>query len=292
MSETTPEEQAWRTLGSVDPARLIDARLQLHWAIQPIAAVGYAWIERADDDSQSNLGWVDGMQIFAGRLFGENSPMFAALRPADLHVLVCDIAGRSLGELDLSGRTLEQAYRWLQETVEAQLGRLPGKELQPPAYDLPAHGVGSGQPFDPRDRGAFAELARWYHDANIVLRDLRAQHRRASMPRIWPHHFDLGMLISLEEHGDAQKGRSIGPGLSPGDEATPRPYWYVNPYPAPASPELPELPSAAHWHSEGWLGAVLGWDAQTADPDPTVQHERAAAYVEAAVAACRNMLAA
>ena len=291
MAELRPEEHGWQRLGALEPARLADARRQLHWAVQALAAVGYAWIERAPDDSQSNLGWVDGMQIFAGRLFGAEKPIFAALRPADLHVLLCDIGGGSLGELSLEGCTLDDAYGWIQETVIRHLGRLPGESLRFPPYELSAHPLGEEGCFEVQDGASLREVARWFHDANIVLRDLRARNLRSTMPRVWPHHFDLGMLISLESHGDPQRGRSIGLGLSPGYEEIPSPYWYVRPHPMPEGGTLPPLPAYASWHTQGWLGAVLDARTQIAAGEAEDQQKRAAAYVEAAVGACRALLA-
>jgi hypothetical protein len=37
-----------------------DARLQLHHAAQLVAAMGISYLPHADDDSHTNLGWIDG----------------------------------------------------------------------------------------------------------------------------------------------------------------------------------------------------------------------------------------
>jgi hypothetical protein len=52
----------------------------------------------------------------------------------------------------------------------------------------------------------------------------------ASEVRCWPHHFDLGSLIVVETSADGELTKSIGIGLSPGDEAHAEPYFYVSPF--------------------------------------------------------------
>ena len=54
--------------------------------------------------------------------------------------------------------------------------------------------------------------------------------------------------------GDAL--RTVGVGLSPGDEFVAEPYWYVNHGPETERAELPPL-AAGEWFREGWTGAVL-----------------------------------
>ena len=49
----------WQTLGTVPAADLVEAKVQLHWAAQIVAALGNTLIKTMPDDSQSNLGWVD-----------------------------------------------------------------------------------------------------------------------------------------------------------------------------------------------------------------------------------------
>ena len=49
----------WQTLGTVPVADLVEAKVQLHWAAQIVAAFGNGLLQPQPDDSQSNLGWVD-----------------------------------------------------------------------------------------------------------------------------------------------------------------------------------------------------------------------------------------
>ena len=57
----------------------------------------------------------------------------------------------------------------------------------------------------------------------------------------WPHHFDIATLVKLED-GQPANARSIGVGVSPGDEYYAQPYVYVSPWPRFDAGKLPDLP--------------------------------------------------
>ena len=52
----------WSTVGEIDPRELVEARLQLHWAAQPVMAFADCALEHVSDDSQANLGWRDDLE--------------------------------------------------------------------------------------------------------------------------------------------------------------------------------------------------------------------------------------
>jgi hypothetical protein len=197
-----------------------DTRLQLHWAAQPAAGVSRALLAPAADDSHTAFAWRDGaLRQGSG----------AALRFADLTLLY---DGQ---EFPLAGRTLDDAYRFLEERI--------GEPVPRPSYELPDHAVAHGAPFAP-DANDLARFASLYAEAD---RELQRIHTPVLC---WPHHFDIATLI---ERGE---GRTIGAGFVPGDAQYPEPYWYVTPWPYPDASTLPPLP-LGFWHRDGWVGAVL-----------------------------------
>lgn len=284
MSPKDPSEQGWQPLGAVRGEALAAARDEAHWAMQTIAAVGYTHIEIAGDDSQSNAGWVDGMQILVGRRIEIEPVCFASLSPARMVLGVHEPGGDALEELECDGSNLDECYDWLSGAIARRLGNDP-VALTRPSWEMPAHALADGVRFGASTSEARAELARWMHDANLVMRDLRAQTPGATLPRVWPHHFDMGMLATLDADGTAEDGRSIGIGLSPGDHAYPEPYWYVNPYPAPEG-ALPD-PRVGEWTDRGWTGLVLPADGVIgADDQEGISRE----FLATAVEHCREIL--
>jgi hypothetical protein len=242
---------ALEPLGVPSPAALTDARVELHWAAQIVAAVGRALIPAVPDDSHTSLEWSTAGRLLLGGMTPRR--LRVGLRPIDLTLVVVDAAGAPEHELPLAGETLARALAWAGQLLGGAAPALP-------PYQMPEHVVGNGGVFGGRDRDALAELARWYASADALLCNFVSSQpyakEHASPVRCWPHHFDIATLVSVRE-GAPDEARTIGLGLSPGDRSHAEPYFYVTPWPAPDSPRLPELPSGAVWNRTGWFGAVL-----------------------------------
>ena len=240
----------WKPLGQVSPGDLVDARLQLHHAAQVVATAGVTFLAPQPDDSHPNLGWDDTLAAFVGRRLSERNVQ-VGLRVADLTLLIVSNEGGEGDSFPLNGRTLEEAYGWLAECTA------PAAGLTRAAYEIPDHAVLHGARFSTEGPAAFDELSRWFTNGYAALNALAAPIDGASEVRCWPHHFDLGSLIVLETSSDGSLRKSIGIGLSPGDESYAEPYVYVSPWPYPDADRLPALADAGHWHTDGHTSAIL-----------------------------------
>lgn len=264
----------WSPL-TLDPTALVDARRQLHWAAQLVSGVGFTHLEKRDDDSHPNLGWDPDADALAGHAVGE---FRAAITPADLTLHLIDSHASPLASFPLGGQSLEDGREWMAGALAEQ--GLPA-HLDLPGYELPGHEVANGAAFD-ADPDLLAELGRWFASAHHALERVRATHPGASTVRCWPHHFDIATLIPVEG-----EGRSVGVGMTPGDHGYPEPYWYVTPWPYPDAPDLPDLPHG-HWHTEGWVGAILTGTETVAGAD--AQESRVAEFLDAAMRHARALL--
>ncbi len=297
----------WETLGAVPPGELATARVELHWAAQAAAAVGRLLLPPRGDAGEQSFSWDGRAGALAQEAVAAARPFRSALAFDPPTLALLDEAGDDLARMPLSGHTLDEAYTWLERAVEALLGRpLPGA-LEPPG-ELAPHEVGAGGSFS--DGGpAFAELARWFDDLDGLLHEIAEATPGASPVRCWPHHFDLATLVALDAPARAPSGpaaaptplatpdtaRTIGLGMTPGDAVRPAPYLYVTPWPYPpesARRHLPPLPAGGVWNTEGWLGAVLDAAPLVAAGTGPAQRDAAAAFVDAAVAYCREWLGA
>ncbi len=244
---------SWKTVDEIEVERLVNARLQCHWATQILSAVADVCISPKPDDSHTNLSWRADLEA----LVGQETPdgFHLALKIPYLTISFLDAFGKEFASLPLAGKSIEEALQWVAGAIERLTGRPMEREPILRDYEMPAHPVGNGASFDRSDPEALQELAHWFHNGFALLESVVDWEEDATHPRCWPHHFDIGALISMGKSYDFSQ--SIGLGLSPGDEVYPEPYWYVNPYPRPETPPEDELPSGGHWHKEGWFGAVL-----------------------------------
>ena len=264
------------------------ARLSAHWAAQVLAAVGQALVPPEPDFSHTALHWDDDARRLVGRATPQGARTTLRLRDLTLQVLS---GGEVAASTSIAGRTLEQALGW----TATELERLHGKRLllpRPPhVYDLPDHPPGDGAPFDPPDTEALEELARYYANASRFQEIVRRETPGASAVRCWPHHFDLATLVTLDPPGtDPETARSIGFGLSPGDDSYAQPYFYLNPWPFPEQREgHPRPAGGAHWHTKDWFGAVLTADALQSGGESD-QARRVADSFESAWPVVRSLL--
>lgn len=231
------------------------ARLSCHYALQIVSAVGFTFVPARADYRHTVARW----NRARGEIEGPTAPagFTASLDPLAGAIVLRD-AEHERDRMTLRGCTLDEAYAWLGGAIARGLGE-PGCVLTRPAHDLPDHPIAHGEPFPETSPEATSELAAWLELADVVLASAAARLPGASVPCIWPHHFDTAALVDLDARAGA---RSIGIGFSPGDASYTEPYFYVNlwPYPDPSTP-LPQLAGGGHWHTEGWTGAVLPGDA-------------------------------
>jgi hypothetical protein len=236
---------SWEEL---DPSAggLAEARLTLHYAAQPVAAVGQSLAPAAPDDSQQSLA-LSGPRSWLGAAVAGGS-LRAGLDPVSLELRLCDGAGAPLASLLLAGRTLGEAMAFLRRELERRGQAAGGLALPGHPADFPHHPLADGARFPAGGEGPRSELARLYAGTHRVLADLGAGP--SVPPRLWPHHFDLACTL-------AAGGGAVGLGVSPGDGASGRPYWYATPSPLPPEDRLPPLQGGGRWRREGWKGAEL-----------------------------------
>jgi hypothetical protein len=281
---------SWRRFGASDVRRIVDARVMLHHAVQLAAAPGRLLVEARPDDSQTALEWSADLQALVGETVPGPEPWRAALRPADLTLLVLTPEQERASALLLAGRSLDEAFAWLRDRA-SELGAESSRLSPERPYEVPGHAVADGAQFPAPPPPDLAELARHFANSDRLFRDFVRERQDATAVRCWPHHFDIGALISLDPSA-GDESPTVGIGMSPGDEGTAEPYFYVNAWPRPAAlpSPLPELPEDVRWETESWFGAVLPTRALAEVHEAEGQESRARGFLVEAVRAVSGLL--
>ena len=280
----------WQVLGDPAPESLEDARLQLHYAAQVAAAAGLTFLEPAPDGSQSCLRWSDPLAALHGWSIPARPSFQLALRPSDFELVLVGEEGSLHSSFPLHQRTLEEGYGWIVSAIESFTGQPLDQKISKLGHEMPVHTVGDGKVFAFQPSESFAELARWYHNANGLLQEVRQTEPRGSLVRCWPHHFDIAILIALDPDGDPESSRSVGIGMVPGDAGYRQPYFYLTPWPYPPDPVLPPLEGGGSWHTEEWLGAILPASELVRQPSADSQVRQARAFIDSALRACLDLV--
>lgn len=281
----------WIRLGDPPPDALGPARLQLHRAAQLLSAFGQSFVPHRPDDSHAAMTWSPERRAFLSEPTVEGSSIRLGLHPGELAYRLFEPSTHS-EPFRLEGRTLSDAVDWLVDQLATRIGEA-ASTFSAPSNDLPSLEAVRGRTFEvvPAE---LSELERWFHDASLLLEAVATGEEGSSPVRCWPHHFDIAVLIDLDAGAEPPPGpdeaRSIGIGMTPGDDDYPEPYLYVTPWPYPETDDLPNLPPPARWHGAGWLGAVLTGPDLVAAGDGEAQATRASSFARAAVAGCRALL--
>ncbi len=126
------------------------------------------------------------------------------------------------------------------------------------------------------DPDCAVRLGRVYgHLAQCFARVRSGIAAETSPIQLWPHHFDLAMLVLSgrkipgqdpedEEYSDEQ----LNMGFVPGDEGIGEPYIFVTHYPYAERLEATRLAPGAYFHTQGWSGIVMPYAAFRENKQP------------------------
>ena len=248
-------ETAWQKLTNISLTKLAETRKQIHQAVQLAALTGRAFLPKVEDDHFASLLWLQDKNLLVSQEWGKNK-IKTAINFKDFMILFLDAEDNIVGSFPLNSKTFNEAFDWLKEQVDL-LGEDAGKLSLELPYEIPVYPTASGTLFQFANKELFNELSKYFANANLVLKHIKEENEQASSIGCWPHHFDIATLIVLNDSKENYK--SIGVGLSPGDDNYSEPYFYITPWPYPNTDKitLPELPSGGFWHTKGWVGAIL-----------------------------------
>ena len=274
--------RAWQPVRPEDATKLSDCRLQFHYAAQFAAAAGISFLEHRSDDSHASLEWVPALGGLFSRPIPTGKPFRIGARPSKFALLIVSEDNKPIAEYKLHGHTITDATDWVRSQIKL-LGADPIHYSLRRPYDIPPHEVAIGESFDASTPSHFEELSKWFSNAAALLGSIVRRTRRASGVRCWPHHLDIGTLISVDAD------RTMGIGMEPGDDYYDEPYFYLNMDPQPTAERVQSRPlwGEGRWHTNEWVGAVL--PGSRLGP-ASAQERQVREFIDSAAAACRALL--
>lgn len=228
----------------------------------------------------------------AGRIRAAMTPRHKHWRHITLHAAA---TGLTTTPMLANGKTLELLLDciWHRFTLKSSYGeeqhiQLQGQSIRDVCDDVVAAFLSMGASPDV-DRSAFPDSRPAAYDTDAVARFWRAfawidvvfkrfkgELREETGPvHVFPHHFDLsvkwfsGRLVSgADRHDEESADELMNFGFLSGDESVPDAYFYITAYPLPQELTNAPLPDGACWHTEGFTGAVMRYEAVRAAADP------------------------
>jgi hypothetical protein len=243
----------WKGLKNVSLSNLERNRGLLHQAIQIVGAVPRNLLPEDPTDGSASMNWDSSRKSLVAdpiEINGKKTYVGLGLSNAILFIKT----EKEINTFDLNGQSTIDGLNWVKTQLN-KLGYDSEKVTLKLPYEIPAYDSTQNLSFDSQ---GIEELARLYNNISIVLQSVTEKLENALAVKCWPHHFDIATLIPVEEGEDGVITKSIGIGLSPGDEGTNQPYIYINAWPNIPLEDLKDIQlSIGDWNKDGWSGAKL-----------------------------------
>ena len=281
-------ETTWQKLTNISLTKLAEARKQLHQAVQLAALTGRAFLPKVDDDNFASLRWNKEKNILFGQAWGKNK-FKTAINFGNFSLLLLDENNETINSFSLNGLFYNDAFKKLKEMIGTTGEDINKLSLLLP-YKIPVYPTATNERFNFFDKLLFEELGKYFANTNLVLEGVVKNNPGASEIGCWPHHFDIATLMVLDDSKDNYK--SIGVGLSPGDDNYNQPYFYITPWPYPNTEglTLPELHSGGFWHTEGWVGAILTAKSILSFDPSEKQHNAVNEFIKDGIKVVKDLL--
>jgi len=286
-------QEDWQQFTVTETEELAEASKQLHYGAQFVAAFGHYLLPESADDSQSSMHWVSGLRALAGQEVNLKQRVRMALAYGTFELMLINENEEVLGSFPLSGQTKTTAISFVR-TQARSLGVKQVQEIDIPShYELPPHPIREGAPFQMTSPAHHQELARYRHNAQLLLQAIANEYEYATPVATWLHHFDTGSVINVkfDDQGNSQK--TIGIGLAVPDALSDEHYFYVNHWREKGGADystLPSLPGNAQWKTEGWTGAILPVSELVKAGDAAAQCELAEDFFRQGIKASLDLL--
>jgi hypothetical protein len=278
----------WIELNNFSDEELAEARKQMHQAAQLPALAGRCLNPKDSADNYAaliydkNSNWLTSQSL-------DESEFRIALSLSEFNLVITNKKRELLAFLALDSKTYDETFWWMTEKI-SELGLDSNKLNKNLPYQIPKYPTSKNVPFNHTNSTYFAELQKYFFNAAFVLEIISKNEKNISQVYCWPHHFDTAALITVERNSNPEKSKTIGVGLSPGDESYNEPYFYISPWPYPDHIEnLPKL-IHGHWHNQGWFGGVLTATEIIRNKNKSEQLKIAVNFIEAGIDKLKKLL--
>ncbi len=251
----------WQYLSIPESKKLNDSVNVLHRAAQFVAMFSNSYLPNKPDDSQNCLFWNHTLGRMEGRWI-EDLKIRMALDVRSFELIV---------EYKDSDQRITLDKRTRKEVNRAVLEILRKTELNIYNYEpirhfiIPQHAIEEAKSFSKPENIFLEEWSRYLSNTQLILRNIATRYGSVSEICVWPHHFDIAILVRVNSGGN--ENRSIGMGLSIADSYVDEPYFYINNLDADAAKSEPRNTprGKVFWNTKDWTGLVLPASAVAGD---------------------------
>ncbi|WP_340075380.1 hypothetical protein [Leptobacterium sp. I13] len=225
----------------------------LHHLAQFLAAFSNSYLQKEDDDSQSNIGWSVVKKAMVSRSV-DGVHLELSYPNVTLKIIKEET---TVAQTTLSGMSRAAIDSWIRKNLE--ILSLDSNKFN---YELGFSLDTSFSNFSIMDDETMASIQQLIQHRTIAQKALEKLAKAYAYPteiRVWPHHFDTGMLIDLSDDQTLSKGLGLGYAIA--DSVSNVPYFYTYAW-GNDTIDYKQLPPLANgkWATGDWKGALLRAD--------------------------------
>ncbi len=229
---------------------------EVHKIIQYLAAAGNSFLPRKQDDSHTNLQSLTSCGCLTTRPLNKNGDVLAFSYSS--FTLEWWIYQGDKIKLSLDGTTHHDIVKWITERTKANGITKPYKTQM--HYELPYNQVDEYYTFHLENKPRLNEIMHYRILAHLALEDTLQELKPHTEIRVWPHHFDIASLYTINK----SKKHIIGLGMSIPDSTNNGFYLYVKGY---AGEQVIDVSGVSDLHYGNWdttfNGAIMPLDENT-----------------------------
>ncbi|NER16089.1 hypothetical protein [Spongiivirga citrea] len=228
----------------------------MHLAAQYLATAAISFIVKKEDDSHTNLGWND--HILETHEFSNGDKLGLNYQNFSLEWMQQNGSKESFS---LNQSTHKEITDWISQTSISKDIQKPYKyELH---YELPYNEVTDESNYELTNREDLNTLIKQRDLAQDVISSILKFNEFDSAIRIWPHHFDTGAFVIVNDN------LSIGIGMAIPDSFINDFYFYISGYDGHDPVILKSVDDLKHgnYYTNEWQGFAIslnGLDNETA----------------------------
>ncbi|MCI4671634.1 MAG: hypothetical protein MRZ79_26065 [Bacteroidia bacterium] len=266
----------WKTIDQSNCEDLNNITDEIHRLAQFPAMLGKRYFEHKDDDSQTNMHWIDG-RGFVGKKSEANPHIQMSFLPSafQLSLWVSDRGQAFIFDvLNKSKADLTSEIKAALRTIGSYEAELFNLNLH---YDIPEHHTDrGGRYFEHYNDSQLQEVLNFERirsNAHLAILEVVKQFTDCTEVATWPHHFDVGSYLVLERDEQGQMTKTISIGMAIHDGVHEEHYFYVNPWRREGefkAETFPELANGKWCTSGNWTGAILPISSLQGDADSQV----------------------
>ncbi|WP_190811369.1 hypothetical protein [Flagellimonas sp. S3867] len=228
----------------------MDTLTQVHLASQYLATAGKSFLEPKSDDSHTNVGFFTEDNTLRTWELDETG-VYLAFEYTNFSLKW--VSKDKSQVLALKGKSHGEIVEWISKMAsESKLEKPYTYDLH---YDLP-YSITDDFTFGLSNPEELQGLIHLRTISQNTLKTFLQNENLESDIRIWPHHFDTGAFVTLNDGS----GKSIGMGMAIPDSMVNDHYFYISGYQGHDGLDTSTFQNLTHgeWKNNGFKGGILG----------------------------------